>query len=79
MYDIISIILASYLSILVRYEFHMDSIPHEFLRPITQFLPINIIMTIAIFWAFRMYHSLWAYAGETELQNRANAAVLSGV
>lgn len=79
MYDIISIILASYLSILVRYEFHMDSIPHEFLRPITQFLPINIIMTIAIFWAFRMYHSLWAYAGETELQNLVIACVLSGV
>lgn len=78
-YDVISIILASYLAILVRYEFHIGAIPRSFLDPIQAFLPINILITIALFWAFRMYHSLWAYAGEQELQNLVISCVLSGI
>ncbi|MDO4284875.1 MAG: nucleoside-diphosphate sugar epimerase/dehydratase [Eubacteriales bacterium] len=78
-YDILSVILASYLAILVRYEFHMNQIPRHFLDPITNFLPVNIAVTLAIFYLFKMYHSLWAFAGETELQNLVISCVLSGV
>lgn len=78
-YDIASITLASFLALIVRYEFHYALIPENFLTPIRSFLPINIVMTIGIFWIFRMYHSLWAYAGEQELQNLVVACVLSGV
>jgi len=73
-YDIISIICASYLALLVRFEFRIDEVPDYFVTPITQFLLINIILTILIFYIFRMYHSLWAFAGEAELQN----VILSG-
>ena len=78
-YDVISIIAASYLAILMRYEFHVDNIPDHFLTPVNTFLPINIIITLAIFYVFRLYHSLWAYAGESELQNLVVACVLSGI
>lgn len=78
-YDIISIIFASYMAVLIRYEFHMDMVPDHFMDPITRFLPINIILTLCIFYFFRMYHSLWAFAGETELQNLVMACVLSAL
>ncbi|MCH4191019.1 MAG: polysaccharide biosynthesis protein [Butyrivibrio sp.] len=78
-YDIISIIAASYLAILMRYEFHVANIPDHFLTPVNEFLPINILITLAFFYGFRLYHSLWAYAGESELQNLVVACVLSGV
>ena len=78
-YDIISVILASYLAVLIRYEFHVDSIPSHFLVPITRFLPFNILLTLFIFYLFRLYHSLWAFAGETELQNVVVSCVLSAV
>ena len=78
-YDVISIIAASYLAILMRYEFHVDNIPDHFLSPVNMFLPINIIITLLVFYLFRLYHSLWAYAGESELQNLVVACVLSGV
>ena len=76
-YDIISIILASYLAILARYEFHVDTIPAYFMNPIEMFLPVNIILTLLIFYIFRLYSSLWAFAGETELQNIVLSCVLS--
>ena len=78
-YDIISVAAASFLAILIRYEFHIDEIPEEFLRPIQHFLPLNIVLTIAIFYFFRLYHSLWAFAGENELQNLVMACFLSSV
>lgn len=78
-YDIISIIFASYMAVLIRYEFHLDTVPEHFIEPITRFLPVNILFTLCIFYLFRMYHSLWAFAGETELQNLVMSCVSSAV
>jgi len=63
----------------MRYEFHIGEVPPHFLAPVEQFLPVNVLLTVLLFFAFRLYHSLWAYAGENELQNLVVACVLSGV
>jgi len=68
-YDAASVMIASFFAIVLRYEFEVDMIPDYFLNTIIRFLPFNIILTIFIFYLFRMYNSLWAFAGETELQN----------
>ena len=78
-YDVISIICASYFAILIRYEFKIDSIPDHFMTPINTFLPVNILLTFGVFYIFKLYDSLWAYAGERELQNLVMACVISGV
>ena len=78
-YDIISVIGASYLALLMRYNFDMSQIPDYFIDPINRFLPINIILTLLILYMFKMYHSLWAFAGETELQNLVFSSVVSSV
>lgn len=78
-YDMISVILASYLALLMRYGFEMSEIPAHFVDPINRFLPINIAVTLAVLYLFRMYNSLWAFAGETELQNLVLASVISSI
>ncbi len=78
-YDILSVILASYLSVLIRFDFRIGDVPYHFMDPITNSLPFNIVITLIIFYLFRMYHSLWAFAGETELQNLVISCTLSGV
>ncbi|MCR5798968.1 MAG: polysaccharide biosynthesis protein [Lachnospiraceae bacterium] len=77
-YDVISIVVASYAAIWIRYELNWDSIPSHFMGTITRYLPINILFTIAIFYFFKLYSSLWAFAGETELQNLVFACIVSG-
>ena len=76
-YDIISVILASYLALMIRYGFSVSEIPEHFLKPITDFLPFSIVITLIVLYIFRMYNSLWAYAGETELQNLICACIIS--
>ncbi len=78
-YDIISVIGASYLALLMRYNFDMSEIPEYFITPINRFLPVNIILTLMILYMFKMYHSLWAFAGETELQNLVISSAISSV
>ncbi len=77
LYDVISVVLASYVAILWRYDFHLDLIPGHFMRPIERMLPLNILATLVIFYFMRLYSSLWAFAGETELQNIVMACTLS--
>ena len=78
-YDIISVVASSFLALLIRYDFELDAIPEEFLLPIRQFLWMNILLTLIIFYFFRLYHSLWAFAGETELQNLVMACLCCSV
>ena len=78
-YDIISIILSSYLAILIRYDGKVDLIPEHFIQPIERFLLLNILLTLLIFYVFRLYSSLWAFAGETELQNIVISCVIATV
>ena len=78
-YDIISVIAASYLAVLIRYDFNISSVPDHFMTPINDFLVFNIIITLAVFAAFRLYDSLWAFAGEMELQNLIVSCTISGV
>ena len=75
-YDIISVILASYLALMIRYGFSLAEIPEHFMEPITSFLPFSIVITLIVLYIFRMYNSLWAYAGETELQNLICACII---
>ena len=78
-YDVISIILASYLAILIRYEFVVEMIPSHFRQPIERFMPVNVLLTLLIFYFFHLYSSLWAFAGETELQNIVVSCVIATV
>ena len=82
-YDIIAVICSNFLSLLLRYEFQLDTIPEYFMNAVWLHLPISILITLAIFYIFRLYHSLWAYAGVNEMQNilvaSFSSAALQGV
>lgn len=78
-YDIISVVAASFLAVLIRYDFKMGEVMPEFLVSIRNYLGINILLTLLIFYFFRLYHSLWAFAGETELQNLVMACLAASV
>lgn len=51
-YDILSVTASSFLAILLRYDMHLDEIPDQFLMPIRNFLPLNILLTMGIFYLF---------------------------
>ena len=54
-YDVASVLIASFFAIVLRYEFELDMIPDYFLNTIIRFLPFNIILTLAVFHFFKLY------------------------
>lgn len=78
-YDIVSVVASSFLAILIRYDFQISTVPREFVEPILNFMLIDIVLALGIFYLFRLYHSLWAFAGETELQNLVMACLTASV
>lgn len=82
-YDIIAVVCSNFLSLLLRYEFQLDTIPEYFMNAVWLHLPISILITLVIFYIFRLYHSLWAYAGVNEMQNilvaSFSSAALQGI
>ena len=78
-YDVCTVIAAGYLSLFVRYDFSFTAVPAEYEIVMRRSLPMAIIITIVVFALFRLYSSLWTYAGMTEILNIATAGLISGI
>lgn len=76
-YDIIAVYFSAFLSLLFRFSMSFHDIEPRFLESIKEVMPFAILITIIVFWCFRLYHSLWAFAGVNEMQNIVTACVVS--
>ena len=68
-YDIIAVCCSNFLALLLRYELRLDDIPDYYMDAVWEHLPVSILITLLLYYFFRLYHSLWAYAGVSEMQN----------
>ncbi|WP_455717945.1 polysaccharide biosynthesis protein [Anaerosporobacter sp.] len=76
--DIILINISAYLALLARFNFNMNELPIYYAESILKYSLINTITTVLIFFLFRLYQSLWKYAGIDEMSNILFACVISG-
>lgn len=67
--DIVSILVCTVFAIYIRYDLSFKAIPDYFWNSTLKFIPINLVLTLFSFWAWRMYKSVWRYASATELVN----------
>lgn len=77
--DIAAIMLSTFFALWIRYEFKFSEIDKVFLESAWRYLGINIICTIAIFYVFHLYKSLWKYASVNEMVNITLAVIISGI
>jgi len=78
-YDIIAVVAASLLALFIRFEGRYIEIPREYISRSLQYIPAIIVITLIIFYGFRLYSSLWTYAGAPELINITFASALSAM
>lgn len=67
LFDVISIQMASFLSIYIRYDFKFVDIDQTFIESIVEYAPINTISVLVIFCVFKLYSSIWKYASVDEM------------
>lgn len=76
-YDMFSIIMASGLALLLRFEFCFDKVETQYIDMMWGMLPAVVVITIAFFWIFRLYNSVWSFAGMIEMRNIILASILA--
>ena len=66
--DALSILVSYLFALVLRFEFHWNEIPPEFLEGFGQFLSVWVIVTIVVFFICRLYHSIWSQVSVAELE-----------
>jgi len=70
-YDIMAISISYFFALWIRFDGVFSEIPEKYLDPYVSFLPIYIIVSLVVFYALRMYHSVWEYVSIRELMRAA--------
>ena len=66
-YDFCAVVVASVLALTVRFDFAFSNVPKNYLDMSMQLIGAAFLITVLVFSVFRLYTSLWSYAGATEL------------
>lgn len=77
--DIMSIIVASFAALYVRFDFSFAAIPPEYLMKFERIIPFNILLTLLFFALWKLYKSVWRYASATELLNIVFATTCAAI
>ncbi|MBQ9032177.1 MAG: polysaccharide biosynthesis protein [Parasporobacterium sp.] len=78
-YDLISVNAAYFLALWIRFDCRFNSIPAYYLQTYIRFIPIYSIVCLIIFTVFKLYKSIWRFAGYRELFNIIFASVTSSI
>ncbi len=67
--DVMSILVASFVALYIRYDFSFGEIDPVFLKSMEHILIPNILFTVSFYIIWKLYKSVWRYASVNELIN----------
>ena len=67
--DVCVIAVAKFMAVFIRFEFSFSQIPMHFFQAFQREIVPAIVLTVVVFAVFRLYTSLWDYAGVSECVN----------
>ncbi|MGX8706551.1 MAG: polysaccharide biosynthesis protein, partial [bacterium] len=80
LWDIVAIHGAYFLALWFRFDCRFSAIPMFYLRRYAHTITPYALASVAVFWNFRLYHSVWKYASVDDLVRSMSASALtSGV
>lgn len=78
-YDIIAINFSYFLGLWLRFDFHFSRIPEEYLSAFLKFAPFYTVFSVIVFYALRLYKSIWRFASFSELNRIAATSVITAL
>uniref|UniRef100_UPI003FF0F967 hypothetical protein n=1 Tax=[Lactobacillus] rogosae TaxID=706562 RepID=UPI003FF0F967 len=77
--DIILVNGCVFISLVMRFNVDLAAIESQYIQNFKSTCVPFTLITLLIFWCFRMYHSLWQYASIAELYKIVEACIVSEV
>ena len=75
--DVLIIMISMAGALWIRFDFHFGDVAPEFMESIHDYMLTNIIATVLLYLCFRLYTSLWRFAGVEEMKNVILAGIFS--
>ena len=79
LYDAAAVTAASFLALLVRFDLQYSKVPDEYSSVMLRNLWVGVVTAVVVFALFRLYSSIWSYAGATEFKNITLACGLASL
>lgn len=79
LYDVVAVNAAFMLALWVRFDCGYSLIPDVYLGAFLKFAPWYTVFSIAVYWALRLYKSVWRFASFSELFRIGAANVVAGL
>ncbi len=77
LYDAFSVNVSYFLALLVRFDFKYSAINSYYIEAFLKFAPYYTGFCLVVFWALRLYRSIWRFASYTELVRISFASAIT--
>ena len=78
-FDIIAVNVSYFFGLWLRFDATFSNIPQEYLRAFLKFAPFYTAVVLVVFFALRLYNSIWRFASFNELNRIAAASVITTI
>lgn len=78
-FDALVIAISFGIGFLLRFDFDYSTVFSQYQQVYVAIVPIAALMTIAVFFAFKLYHSIWRFASVNELERLLMAWLILAV
>ncbi len=65
--DMCIIAISFFFALMIRFEFSYSHIPLSFLEGYLHIVPLFMVISLVVFYIFRLYHSIWRFARSMSL------------
>ena len=78
-YDLVVGAGSYFIALWLRFDCRFTEIPYEYLIAWLRFMPIYVVVSVALFWVMHLYQSIWKFASFVELRRIALSCAVLGV
>lgn len=78
-YDLVVGAGSYFIALWLRFDCRFTEIPYEYLIAWLRFMPIYVVVNVALFWVMHLYQSIWKFASFVELRRIALSCAVLGV
>ena len=77
--DVIVINFSYFLALWIRFDCNLEGIPAAYMSAWLHSIPIYTLVSLAVYWLFKLYSSLWSFASYTELRRILLATTITNL
>ncbi len=77
--DVVLVAMSYFTALMLRFDFAWSQIPVELMAGYRQLMPVTLPLVVVVFWACKLYHSIWSFASLPELMRLVGAWLVNVV